>query len=262
MKQHANVVSGTLWVIILMSLAGCNIGKRIVGNDTKMPLADPLIREVYEANSPSFGSDIRFTGKATLDDEKISFIGNAKILRDSLIWVSLRSTFGIEIGRMVARRDSIWIVSKMLKIKEKGNWKIVNEITGYGLDFNALQGILTQSLFTAGGNSKAVILGDMLSRKQNDKFLIGWKKEIEDDPVKSIYLTQFDISPVNKKIEHIQMKDGKGQWITKVDFEYTREGKVRKILINGIDETRSYNTEITIITVDLNGSMSINFEYF
>ena len=162
----------------------------------------------------------------------------------------------------MASPDSVWFVSKVLKVKEKGNWKLIREMTGYELDFNSLQGILTQSLFTAGGISENIIQNDLLVRRQDNSVWIAWKPEIEDIAMKSKYLAQFRVDPGTRKINEANLKDGAGRWVSKAQFLYTRENVIKKIEINGMDESHNYTAELNVVSFDVKENVVINFERF
>ena len=90
-----NKLSGILRLLValamLAGLAGCHIGKRLTKSERPPTEDEKLIKALYDANIQPKYIEIRFTGKTDLDDEKVSFMGSAKLVKDSLIWVSLRS---------------------------------------------------------------------------------------------------------------------------------------------------------------------------
>jgi hypothetical protein len=262
MNKLSGIVRLLVAVALVAGLGSCHIGKKIAKTERLATEDERLIKAIYDTNLQPKYIEIRFTGKTDLDEEKVSFMGSAKLVKDSLIWVSLRSPIGIEIGRFMASPDSVWFVSKVLKMKEKGSWKLIREMTGYELDFNALQGILTHSLFTSGGISESIVSSDLLVRRKDNSVWISWKPEVEDDPAKSKYLTQFLVDPVNRIISQADLKDGAGRWVSKAQFQYTRENVIKKIEINGMDESHSYSAELNIVLFDVKENLVITFEKF
>ena len=65
---------------------------------------------------------------------------------------------GIEAARVIANRDSVWLVSKMAQMKEKGSWKEMSKLLGYPLDFMALQNIMTRKLFYPGQEGNDMLM--------------------------------------------------------------------------------------------------------
>ena len=249
-------------MVVMAGMTGCHLTKKAV---TKAPVQteiEKLVRSVFEATEPARYLEFRYTGRAQMDEEKIPFLGTLKMVKDSMIWVSLRSSLGIELGRILARPDSVWMYSKLLKIKEKGDWKLVEEFSGYALDFNALQGIMTQSLFTASGNTIQAITNDLTVRRKEEAFWVTWKPEIEERRSEKGYLAQFKVSPDAKGITETLIKDSKGQWAAKALYQFNKENEIRKIEINGLDESHNYNAEINIVTREIRDKLIINFDYF
>jgi len=80
----------------------------------------------------------------------------------------VRAMLGIEAARLVANRDSVWVISKIGKIKEKGTWKEMSKTIGYPLDFMALQNMMTRKIFYPGQDDKTM-LGFFLRRDDGNK---------------------------------------------------------------------------------------------
>jgi len=249
-------------MMVVAGLAGCHLTKKAVTKAPVLTEDEILVRSVFEATEPGRYLEFRYTGRAQMDEEKIPFLGTLKMVKDSIIWVSLRSSLGIELGRILARPDSVWMYSKLLKIKEKGDWKLVEEFSGYALDFNALQGILTQSLFTSSGNTIQTITTDLTVRRKEEAVWVTWKPEIEENRSEKGYLAQFRINPDTKGITETLIKDCKGQWAAKALYQFTKDNEIRKIEINGLDESHNYNAEINIVTREIKDKLIINFDYF
>jgi hypothetical protein len=249
-------------LLTVIGISGCHLVKKTVSIAPVLTEDDKLVRSVFETTEPNRYIEFRFTGRAQMDEEKIPFLGTMKLVRDSIIWVSLRSSIGIELGRILARPDSVWMYSKLLKIKEKGNWKLVQEFTGYALDFNAFQGILTQSLFTASGNAIEAITTGLTIRRKDESVWVTWRPEIEEIRSLSGYLAQFRINPETKEINETLIKDGKGQWAAKAAYQYTKDNEIKKIEVNGLDESHNYSAEVNIVTREIKDKLSIIFDYF
>ena len=115
-------------VMVLMSLLlldGCNIIRKTVTRKGSMAEGESLVRKVTGSQPDWNFIELRVTGKAEEDKTRFAFMGSVKIHHNSKIFIILRSTLGFEVARFYADMDSVWILSKMLDIKEKGNWKLV-----------------------------------------------------------------------------------------------------------------------------------------
>jgi hypothetical protein len=261
-RSGINYLGSAIVMIVILGMPACHISKKAVTTTPVLTEDEKLVRSVFEATEPARYIELRFTGRAQMDEEKIPFLGTLKIVKDSIIWVSLRSSVGIELGRILARPDSVWMYSKLLKIKEKGDWKLVEEFSGYALDFNALQGILTQSLFTSSGNSIEAVIAGLTVRRKDESAWVTWKPEIEENRSASGFLAQFRINTDTKGITETLIKDVKGQWAAKAIYHFTKDNEIKKIEINGLDESHNYNAEINIVTREIKDKLSVNFDYF
>ena len=251
-----------LVVLILAGLSGCQARKKMVAGTPVLTEEDKLIRAVYDQSVPAKYLEFRLTGKAQMDEQKVPFIGIVKIVRDSAIWVSLRSSIGIELCRILARPDSVWVLSRLMKIKEKGDWKLMQEFTGYALDFNSIQGVMTQSLFTASGTEFKDLQAGLMMSRRNEEQWISWKPESEENRTTYQYLAQFRIDPDLKTVQECLIKDSNGQWAARVLYYYSKENLIKRIEVNSLDESHQYNAEVNVISVEVKDKMYISFETF
>ena len=249
-------------LVVLISLVGCQARKKLVVATPVLTEEDKLLRAVYDQTRQAQYLDIRYTGKVQMDEQKVQVIGNVKMVRDSAIWISIRSSIGIELGRVLALPDSVWVISKIMKIKEKGDWKLIREFTDYALDFKALQGILTQSLFTAAGNRYTDIQSGLTVNRQNDETWIRWKSVTEETRDQYPYLAQFKVNPETRQVTECRVKDSKGQWAARVNYHYSRENALKKIEIGSLDEAHEYNAELNIVSAEIRDKLYISFEKF
>jgi len=77
----------------------------------------------------------------------ISLKGNLKILKDSLIWISLSPGLGIEVVRLKCTKDSVFLLDKINKSITKGKYSYIKKLWKIDVDYNSLQSILTNHFF-------------------------------------------------------------------------------------------------------------------
>jgi hypothetical protein len=65
-----------------------------------------------------------------------------RLQKDSLMWVSLTGTLGVEGFRAIIRPDSVWVMDKLEKTISRRSTSFLQEITNLPLDFEALQDII------------------------------------------------------------------------------------------------------------------------
>lgn len=78
-----------------------------------------------------------------------------RMKKDEVIWISATSLLGTEVGRLMIRPDSLFLVNRMESTFQKVAFEQVQEWMGYSLDFSALQQLLVgnfdSKLFPASG---------------------------------------------------------------------------------------------------------------
>lgn len=249
-------------VLILFTLNGCHLAKKTVSNRKIMSEDESIVRKVINAQNDGKFIEIRLTGKAEEDKNRIGFMGTVKMEKDRQVSILLRSTIGIELARIYANRDSIWLVSKMLGIKEKVDWKLAGGRLGYPVDFYAMQGILLQSLFTSMGDQLNNLIEDLVvkSDKDNLRLVSNTNLHLEEKGVK--YLNDFLINKETFIIEDAKIRDINGQWIADVRYLYSKENLIKKIQLKGIDSERNFAVEINIVKRELKDFIEIKFDKF
>ncbi len=91
--------------------------------------------------------NIKFNVKYEKKSQSMSLKGNLKILKDSIIWVSLSPGLGIEAARLMCTKDSVFFLDKMGGSLTKGKYEYLKNLYKIDVDYNSLQAILTNNFF-------------------------------------------------------------------------------------------------------------------
>lgn len=249
-------------VLTLFTLNGCHLAKKVVSGRKSISEDENIVRKVINAQPDWKYIEIRLIGKAEEDKSKMGFMGTVKIEKDRQIFVLLRSTIGIELARIYANQDSVWLVSKMLGIKEKGDWKLVGGKIGYPMDFLAMQGILLQSLFTSSGNQLNNLIDNLVVKSDKDNLHLVSNINLHAEETGVKYLTDFLISKETFMIQGAKIRDINGQWISDVKYLYNKDNLIKKIELTGIDSERNFSGEINIVKKEIKDFIEINFVKF
>lgn len=248
--------------LALLSFNGCSLLKKSVSTKKTMSDDENLVRKVVN-NMPEWKFlEIRCTGKADDDDKKIGFMGTIKLEKDKQVYAVIRSSIGIEVAKIFANRDSVWIISKMLGIKEKGDWKLIAGKFGYPVDFYAVQGILNQSLFTSAGDKLAVLIENLVIKTDKEDLRLASNTRYQDDSSGIKYLNEFQLNKESFIIDDTKIRDIKGQWIADVKYLYNKDNVIRKIELKGIDSERNFAIEINVVKKEIKESLDFNFDKF
>lgn len=248
--------------ISLIALNGCHVMKKSVVGGKTLSEDENIIRKVINTQPEWRFMEIRMSGKAIDDEEKFGFIGTVRLDKDKQIFIILRSTIGIEVARLYANRDSVWMQSKVLGMKEKGDWKYMTTKIGYPLDFNAMQGILTQTLFSSKGDKIADLMENLVVKNEESRLLLTTGNNII--PVESglKYLIDFSVDPASYIIQYFKIRDIRGQWLADVKYQYNKENQIKKIEVKGLDSESNFSVEMNIVKMEIKENIEINFTKF
>jgi len=149
-------------------LTSCKTIKPIKGNKKITSIEsiyDSLKLSEFEYKNLNIKFNISYKKKETVTSLK----GNIKILKDSIIWVSLSPGLGIEAARFMCTKDSVYFMDKMGGSVTKGKYAYIKKLYKIDVDFNSLQAILTNNFFIypAASNEKNEFLNNFKISKDS-----------------------------------------------------------------------------------------------
>ncbi len=71
----------------------------------------------------------------------ISFSGNLRMEKDSVIWISI-SKFGFEGARLMIRKDSVFYINKLNSESFQGDYSFLSSLMGFNANFEIVQALL------------------------------------------------------------------------------------------------------------------------
>ncbi len=138
------------FVILLSLLLGsCRAKKETIFKRDKDPLDRSDISTKMDERFSGFGDySSKMNVKYADSKQSITFSAKVRISRDSIIWISISPALGIEALRVMATRDSVFLMNKIDRTYYAGDYLYLKEVLKADVDFQMFQGILTgQSLF-------------------------------------------------------------------------------------------------------------------
>jgi hypothetical protein len=121
-----------------------NIDDIVRIDERTMQLNDSLLSN--ELNYTSLA--LNFVGNYDSNNSEIPIKGTIRIKKNDFIWISLRPVAGIEIARVLLTNDSIHFLDRMKKEYISDDYSLIESIYGMEMDYNTLQALLTNTLFT------------------------------------------------------------------------------------------------------------------
>ena len=261
------LIFGATMVVLAAIMFGCKGKKAVVGR--KQPAKDnyELIRGVT-ANELNYNNvEIKFTTRAELEGKKYSLNVTYRNKKDETLWLSVRAMMGIEAARLIANRDSVWVVSKIAQVKEKGSWNEMSKLLGYPLDFMALQNIMTRKLFYPGqaGNE---MLKSFLKREDGERVLIVPDFENvkqRNDAGSFGFLPQFVIDKNYKQINSTKLVPEDNEWMLEVVYDTgsgDNLGIGNVISLSAIDSQTNISMDLKIQQISINEDFKFPFQWF
>jgi hypothetical protein len=106
-----------------------------------------MINEVLENVSKNFISYKTFSAKIKVDYYNIKgkqpdFVANVRMLKDSLIWMSLSNDLGIEGIRILITKDSIKVLDKLANTYQRRPLSSMQEISQIPFSFSHIQNLI------------------------------------------------------------------------------------------------------------------------
>ncbi len=145
----------------LFFIAGCKTTKQLTPVAEQKPVTQVQVADTIlkEANSAFFFSKmkenqfhfnalvIKYSADYINNGEKTSFSGQIRLLKDSLIWISI-SKFSIEGARLLITNDSIWFLNRMEENWMATDFSYINRFANNAVDFDMLQAFIAGNDFS------------------------------------------------------------------------------------------------------------------
>ena len=130
-------------------LFGCNPQKKIIKEPLKEKGADFLFGQLKKNEFHFDWLNIKFSAEVTFNKNSNSFSGNARIRKDSAIWLAIYPALGIEAVRILVTTDSVKMLNRIAQTYFCGDFKYINQLLQTDLDFDMLQSLLVGNDFSS-----------------------------------------------------------------------------------------------------------------
>ena len=204
-----NRIISLLFISIIILATGCKSRRALVKAPLKEYGVDYLLERMTE-NQLRFNTiSMKASISARLNNSKdvTNLSGTIRIIRDSIIWISLSPGLGIEVARVYITQDSLQFMDRINGQYFASSLSFFNDNYQVDLDFNMLQGLLLgndfncyeYTKFKAGydGNNYKLSAND---RQKQKKYI----RNSED--ARRVLVQTTLLNPDNFKIESVQLK--------------------------------------------------------
>ncbi len=205
----------------------------IISTDSNIELIDKV-----KANEPKFKTAYisKLNMSVNYNSRQLKNISaNCKIIKDTAIYMSIQPVFNIELFSVEITPDSIVVIDKFNRRYFSATYNYIKQKTGIPLNFENLQALFTNSLFSVGEKE---INPENCSAEKN-KILYNADKIKQETSING----NFEIEGINFKTY-----DNKYQAFITYEENSVRESSrfPQKITISGIINKIKFNSELKI----------------
>ena len=195
-------------IIFTLILFSCKTTRTIYKEPIKEYGADYLFEQL-KSNELKFNFfSAKFFIDYINDMNKVSFRGQIRIKKDSLIWISFSPALGIEVARLMITNDSVKFINRINDTYFIGDYDFVNDFLETNIDFDIIQSFITGNDFTYYENGKFRASIDSkeyrLSTAARSK-LKKYVKKSEENP--KVFIQTIWLNPENFKITQLHIKE-------------------------------------------------------
>lgn len=228
-KSYKSNIVFSLFISIII-ITSCKAKHGIFSGYNKEIKIYNLLENI-EKNYSDFNTiSVKFQIKYEKNEKKQIIHGIYRIKRDSLIWVSMGPTVGMEVFRAVLYNDSISFINRFDKTYYSGNYSYIKELFKISFNYRNIENILSNKLvFIDKYNSlwKDYLIKNYDYEIRNEKyFLISNKKKYGEENILNSLMDTIIILPVIYKIEKLNWTENKLN--RKFSIEFSNFKKVKE----------------------------------
>lgn len=240
------------FIFIIIALSSCQTQRARLKKPIKLMGADHVLEKMRQ-NQSAFNW---YSGKAKVDfiegKKKTALMAQVRIKYDSVIWVSISNSIGIEGARLLLTQDSVKYLNRIDKTYFEGDYVFLSNILDSDIDFSMIQALLTAKDFSWYDyqDLKAKLDNRLYQLESTNRRQLKKQSKLIsfENPV---YYQSLWINPETFKIERIKIKEI-GKEKNKIIASYKQYKTVDK-------QRMPYSMDIEL---DSEKGMSLEMEYY
>ncbi len=224
MKWNRNKVIFNLLSLIVMVLivSSCGTTIKTLRAPIKEEGADFLFNKLKENEVKYNTISAKFSADYFNEKNKVSFSGQIRIKRDSLIWMSISPSLGIEMIRLLITPDSVKMMNRLEKTYFTSDFSYIASFLNNSVDFNMFQSLLTGNDFSFYENSSWKAGVDNHEYKLSTAKRRKLRKHLKENDLDIIIPEQeIILSAENFKIIQMLIKEIEGLDPKKLEVDYS-----------------------------------------
>ncbi len=207
-------------LVIIIILSACKTHETLLRKDVKTMRIKRIMRKTKERDNKIMSMWVkRYNAIYYVGDKEKAFRGNYKIIKDSLVLISLGSVLGIEGVRILFMPDSIFFVDRINKVYFSGDYSDFKKYNKFDVDYNSLQNVLLNN-------------GDIIRELGNYSKMEGKEKA---KVVNGNYLIKF----WNEDEKNLDTRKDEIKWMQEIEID-KEHFTVKRIFVEELEQKKSY----------------------
>lgn len=207
-------------LVVIIGLPACKTHKELLVKEVKPMRINRIIRKTRERDKQIISMWVkRYNATYYVGDKEKTFRGNYKIIKDSLVLISIGSVLGIEGVRILFMPDSIFFVDRINKVYFYGDYNGFKKYNKFDVDYQSLQNVLL--------NNTNIIreLGNYSKPEGKEKAKV----------VNGNYLIKF----WNEDEKNTDTGNNEIKWMQEIEID-KKHFMVKRIFVEELEQKRSY----------------------
>lgn len=209
-------------ILLLGGVSSCRTYRKAIKEPLKVHGTEYLIEQMKEQEINTAYFTARFSAEIIRNRDRMSFNGQLRMKKDSIIWLTLSPALGIEMGRLIVTNDSVKWMNRMESNFMLAETNHLASMIHPLLEYDLIQSFLLGNDLTLYDNTQ--FKGSIDSReyklsvigRRNLKRQYREDENIETIPMQHIWLDPETFRITKVSIRDLQDKDAK------IDVEYQR----------------------------------------
>lgn len=222
---HPNYLQsiGILALVVLISAAtSCRTHRKTIREPLRLHGTEFLIEQMKEHEFQTDYFTARFSAVVERNSERMSFNGQVRMKRDSIIWLTISPALGIEMGRLIITGDSVKWMNRMESNYLLAETEKLTSLIHPLVEYDLLQSFILGNDLTLYDNTQ--FRGSIDSREY--KLSVTQRRSLkrqmrEDETIEAIPMQHLWLDPETFRITRVAIRDLQDK-NARIDAEYEK----------------------------------------
>lgn len=241
MRKSVINIQNLFILLAVLVFTSCKTSKTITTYEKLRPIsANRLIKNVEDNAFEYKGLDIkRIACVYESPDSKTSFRASLSSENDKFIQVSI-SKLNLPVARILLTPDSVKMVNYLEKNYFLGDYSFIEQKLGAAIDFQVVQSILTNDVFSYGNDEKEKDFKEFVSYSDSGMYVL--------QSLKNRKLEKINKKGKDDKMDRYLKKLDEESFIVQYLYIDPKTYKIRKILMDDVTEGRKVTVDFDEFT--------------